>query len=288
MFKARRFPAFAAMLILSSSLCATPVFAQYEYDDESSSSAQDERPVTRTPVGGNASTARLQVRINELEEQVRRLQGALEQASFGNKQLKSQMDKMKGDIDFRLTALEKGAPAGGAAMTTTAEQPQTTTTTAAPVNNATINDEPEEPVKQPETSKAPVPKFDSSSEHYSYAFKLMNQAKYAEAGNAFDAFTERYSKDPLIGNAFYWLGETYYVRKDYVKAADSFRQGFEAMPNGPKAGDNLFKLAKALGVTGKEKESCIVLKQVLSKFGKTSGTLKSNAEQEMNRLDCRS
>lgn len=282
MFKCARIPAFAAMLILSSSLSA-PVLAQYEYDDET---AQDERPVTRTPVGGNASTARLQVRINELEEQVRRLQGALEQASFGNKQLKTQMEKMKGDMEFRLSALEKGAPAtGAAAATTTSEQPQNLAT-AAPVNSGTISEEPEEPVKQPE-STAPVPKFDSSSEHYSYAFKLMNQAKYSEAGNAFNAFTSRYSKDPLIGNAYYWLGETYYVRKDYVKAADSFRQGFESMPTGPKAGDNLLKLAMALGATGKEKESCIVLKQVVTKFGKTSGTIKSRAEQEMNRLDCR-
>lgn len=284
MFKCARISAFAAMLVLSSSLSA-PALAQYEYDDESATSVQEDRPV-RTPVGGNANTARLQVRINELEEQVRRLQGALEQASFGNKQLKSQMEKMKGDMEFRLTALEKGAPATGAAATTTSEQPQNLNATAAPVNTGTISEEPEEPVKQAESS-APVPKFDSSSEHYSYAFKLMNQAKYAEAGNAFGAFTSRYSKDPLIGNAFYWLGETYYVRKDYVKAADSFRQGFESMPTGPKAGDNLLKLAMALGATGKEKESCIVLKQVVTKFGKTSGSIKSRAEQEMNRMDCR-
>lgn len=284
MFKCARIPAFAAMLVLSSSLCA-PALAQYEYDDESTP-VQEERPV-RTPVGGNASAARLQVRINELEEQVRRLQGALEQVSFGNKQLKTQMEKMKGDMEFRLTALEKGAPATGSTMTTTTSEPQTTTATAAPVNSATINEESDEqPVKQAE-SKAPVPRFDSSSEHYSYAFKLMNQAKYAEAGNAFDAFTSRYSKDPLIGNAYYWLGETYYVRKDYVKAADSFRQGFESMPTGPKAGDNLLKLAMALGATGKEKESCIVLKQVVNKFGKTSGSIKSRADQEMNRMDCR-
>ncbi len=284
MFKCARIPAFAAMLVLSTSLSA-PALAQYEYDDESST-AQYERPVTRTPVGGNASTARLQVRINELEEQVRRLQGSLEQASFGNKQLKTQMEKMKTDMEFRLSALEKGAPATGAATASATDQPQNLAATAAPVNSGAISEEPEEPVKQQE-SKAPVPKFDSSSEHYSYAFKLMNQAKYAEAGNAFDAFTSRYSKDPLIGNAYYWLGETYYVRKDYVKAADSFRQGFESMPTGPKAGDNLLKLAMALGATGKEKESCVVLKQVVTKFGKTSGTIKSRAEQEMNRLDCR-
>ena len=277
MFQSRRFSAYAIALMLSTSLHALPASAQYGYDEE-----VEEQPVRRPVNTGTSGTsaARLQVRINELEEQVRKLQGALEQVSFGNKQLKTQIEKMKGDIDYRLTALEKSAPTG---------TPTTTGADLQPAVNAVNTEEPENNNQSTsvENSKAPVPKFETSSEHYSFAFKLMNQAKYAEAGNAFDAFTSRYAKDPLIGNAFYWLGETYYVRKDYVKAADSFRQGYESMPTGPKASDNLLKLAMALGATGKEKESCVVLKQVVSKFGKTSANIKSRADQEMNRLDCR-
>ena len=33
--------------------------------------------------------------------------------------------------------------------------------------------------------------------------------------------------------------------RDFVNAADNFRQGFEALPEGPKAADNLLKMADA-------------------------------------------
>ena len=97
---------------------------------------------------------------------------------------------------------------------------------------------------------------------------------------------KQYPKDPLAGNAFYWLGETFYVRRDYVKAADSFRQGFEALPSGPKAPDNLLKLSMSLNALKRDKEACVVLKQLVSKFGKTSAATKDKAQAEISRIGC--
>jgi tol-pal system protein YbgF len=235
-----------------------------------------------------ANTARLQVKISELEEQIRRLQGLVEQASFENKQLKTQIDKSNGDIQFRLTELEKRQIAPKA-------EPEATSTNSdklQPVEpipeDGTKETVPETKGKKPaaESKKTASEKFASPREHYNYAFKLLNQAKYAEAGSSFTSFTEQYPKDALVGNAYYWLGETHYVRHDYVKAADNFRQGYEAMPTGPKAGDNLLKLAMSLNALNKDKEACVVLKQVKSKFGTAGGTIKARADQEINRIGC--
>ena len=60
------------------------------------------------------------------------------------------------------------------------------------------------------------------------------------------SFVERYPKDPLAGNAQYWLGETFYVRKDYSNAATAFAQGYEKYPKGAKASDDLLKLGMSL------------------------------------------
>lgn len=269
----RSLPAFVALLLLSTSLCAPLAMAQED----------DEEPT------GSSSAARLQVRINELEEQVRRMQGALEQTSFSNRQLKTQMEKMRGDIDYRLQALEKGQTTGAAPATTGSINTEQPAEDAQPNKYQASAPAPASaPAAQPEEAPAAqVQNFPSSHEHYSAAFKMLNQAKYPEAGSLFTAFTERYPKDPLIGNAFYWLGETFYVRKNYVKAADNFRQGYESMPTGPKASDNLLKLAMSLSALNKDKEACIVLKQVSSKFGKNNGNIRSRVEQEMNRMDCR-
>lgn len=261
-----------AVALLTATLIA-PYSAMAQYDD------YDSEPVaTHTN-----NTARQQIRITELEEQLRKLQGSLEQVSFQNKQLRTQMDKMKGDMEYRLNALEKGgaaAPAPAQSGDTGSNSPQASDNTESATPNKYQPSAPEAPAASDQ-------KFNSSHEHYSAAFKLLNQAKYAEAGALFGGFTQKYPKDPLIGNAYYWLGETQYIRKDYVTAADSFRQGYEAMPTGPKAPDNLIKLASALSAQKKEKDSCLVLKQVSSKFGKTSPNIRARVETEMNRINCR-
>lgn len=226
------------------------------------------------------NTARIDVRITQLEEQMRRMEGTIEQLSYQNKQLKAELDKANSDTQYRLQILESKQNAAAAAPAPAAasipsDQMQPVQPAAAP--------EAPQPVPV-NTGTAATPKFTSAHDHYNYAFRLMNQAKYAEAGSSFAAFTQQYPHDPLIGNAFYWLGETYYVRKDYVQAADNFRQGYESMPSGPKGGDNLLKLAMSLEALKKDKEACIVLHQVVSKYD--TGSIKSRAEQEINRVGC--
>lgn len=260
-----------SIFLLSAAFACYAISAdaqQYQRGNNTDSNEAQESPEVE-------GTARLQVKISEMEEQMRKLQGATEQASFENRQLKAQIDKMNADIDFRLSALEKKmAPVP-------VDVPQTAT--SAP-DSGTLH--PVEPVQENAGGGQPSPKFATSREHYNYAFKLLNQAKYPEAGASFAAFAQNYPKDPLIGNAYYWLGETYYVRRDYVKAADDFRQGYESMPAGPKAADNLLKLAMSLNALKKNKEACVVLKQIVVKFG-NAGNMKLRAEQEMNAIGCK-
>lgn len=224
----------------------------------------------------DSNTARMQVRITELEEQIRKLQGNIEQVSYENRQTKAQIEKLNSDIEFRLNAIEKKP----SAATPPQEDQSQDSGKLKPVEI------PDKHSGNDDHGTTSVPKFATSREHYNYAFKLLNQTKYQEAGTAFDVFTKNYPKDPLIGNAYYWLGETYYVRRDYVKAADDFRQGYEAMPTGPKAADNLLKLSMSLNALKKDKDACVILKQIVIKFGNSSNNMKLRAEQEMNTIGC--
>jgi len=252
--------ALSLSLLLMFSL---PVFAQEDSDN------------------GNPNVAALQVKLTEMEEQIRRLQGLIEKNAYENKQLQEKLEKSNADVEFRLSEIEKKQtqPVAPAAPPTTSQDIQTDT----PDNDSD---------KLKPVSVAPVPtnaetdkKFAKPLEHYNYAFNLVREKKYPEAANSFTAFTQSYPKDPLIGNAYYWLGETNYVRKDYLRAADNFRQGYESMPTGPKAGDNLLKLALSMNALKKQKEACVVLKQVVIKFG-NSATIKGRAEQEIASIGC--
>ncbi len=239
------------------------------------------------PVTGTAN-GQTEVRLQQMEEQMRRIQGEIEEAKFQNKQTGDKLDKFMTDAQYRLGALEQKAPVATAPAAPPAAAPASTSgTLIAPPESADEetpeNEEDAAPKPQPKTEAAPA--FKTSKEEYNYAFKLLRQAKHDEAAKAFEQFIRNHPKDPLVGNAYYWLGETYYVQRDYTKSADQFRLGYKANATGPKAGDNLLKLAMSLSAQNKPKDACVVLGEVVKKFGDKT-TMKQKAQAEIERNKC--
>jgi len=240
------------------------------------------------PLPGTAGTiavppgdaASLEVRLSAIEEELRNLRGKVEENENQVHKLSEALDKFQHDTEFRFGELAKAAPPAVAAPPKPEEKP------VAPNGQTTAGDG---TLRPPEGDNADQGKTDFATprEHYNYAFRLLNQTQYVQAAAAFDAFIKKYPKDPLVGNAYYWEGDTYYVRRDYVNAADDFRQGFEAAPEGPKAADNLFKLALSLDALNRDKEACVVLQQVMAKFKKSAGTIAQKADQEQKRIGCK-
>jgi len=75
----------------------------------------------QVPAGGAAATtqsgdaaANQEVRLQQLETQMSTLTGQIETLTFNLQQLSARLDKLSQDVDFRLSALEHGQPAGGA------------------------------------------------------------------------------------------------------------------------------------------------------------------------------
>lgn len=125
-------------------------------------------------------------------------------------------------------------------------------------------------------------------DQYKFAFNLLRKARYQEAEIAFKDFLNSYADDPLAGNAQYWLSETYYVRKDFMQAAQSFFMVYKKFPTGVKAPDSLLKLGMSMAALGKTKEACTTFGKLRVAF---SGNLKSNVQRALNkqisRLNCR-
>ena len=304
----------------------------------------------RTPPHSNidSSYADEQLRVDELEEQLRIIRGSLERSEYENSKLRKEITSMSEDFDLRLRDLES-ARAGGIAGDANSNAgpsfgeisdipPEANHETAqldvktvertppkmsisvntesknniddanvdnkstvknlaamqnnkgdfkvispvnSQINNQNINDN--APINR--NGQFPIPKFSSAKEHYNYAFTLMNKAQYAEAGQVFDSFLDRYPNHDLTGNVYYWLGETFYVQEKYTSAADSFRQGFEVMPSGIKAPDNLLKLSMSLGRLEQTDQACVVLNQLTKKYNSPE-TVLQKAQQQINKLNC--
>lgn len=296
------------LLALLPLLFAVPAHAQEDVQSRLDQLEQDlllmkrhqSRPGASSspPMDGGVAGAQTDVRLSALEEELRGLRGKMEENDFQIRKTADEMERFRRDMELRLSDMEKAAAASPAATpqpATPSKPPAETTPAHKPelsVKEVPLKpeDEPAAAGKAADETKAEEPAAPPAGEtprdRYNYAFRLLNQNQYEEAARSFADFTKKYPKDPLVGNAYYWQGETYYIRKDYATAADNFRQGFESMPSGPKAADNLLKLGMSLAALKKKEEACVVLAQVMTKYKTASANTAAKAQAEHKRASC--
>ncbi|GAB6053211.1 tol-pal system protein YbgF [Magnetospira thiophila] len=283
------------------------------------SGTQESAPILET----GPAAARLSVHVQSVERDMQTLTGRVEEFTFRLDQLDKRLEKLTTDMEYRLSTLEQRrsgvsprAPQTGA-MTparsgtlTAADLVPSSALTPAPSAPAaqpgvlgTINQSDLDALKKvtqtmpqsteqaaataPQSAAASLPQG-SPQDQYSYAFDLLRKTEYAQAEQALTAFIDKYgtTKEPLLGNAYYWLGETYYVRSDFVSAARTFLEGYQKHPLGSKAPDTLLKLGMALANLGKPKEACATFGKLLEEQTKASASLRGRAESEQRRTGC--
>lgn len=222
---------------------------------------------------------RVEVRLNDMEGQLRDLTGRVEEVSFSLQRFEDRLEKLVADVDFRLAALERST-SPGAAMPP-AEIP------SAQRGEGAAGDRPADPdpVREP-TGTANLLPAGSAAEQYQEAQRLLTQGRYEDAEAALRTFLDRHPENQLSDNARYWLGESYYVRKRYEEAASAFLDNYKRGENGSKAPDNLLKLGLSLSALNKEKEACVAINKLLREYPDSPDHIRRRAEQEKRALSC--
>ena len=77
---------------------------------------------------------------------------------------------------------------------------------------------------------------------YGRAIELIRSGRYIDARASFNDFLRDYPSSKLAGNAFYWIGETYYTEKDFNTAIEKFGVVPDKYPASNKAPDALLKV----------------------------------------------
>lgn len=233
-------------------------------------------PPTRNlgPIGSETAAAQLQLRIDRIELDLRRLTGQSEELGFRLTQIGTRLDKLVADVDFRLSALEKKGPT--APMTSNGAQAQTEISDnagAAAEGNAA----------KPAATAMPD---GTPEEQYAHAFGLLRKGDYTAAAAGLEAFLTANAEHELAGNAVYWLGETYYVRNDYDRAARYFLQGFEKYPKSRKGPDNLLKLGMTLAALDHKADACQAFVEIGKLYPDAGEKILSTASREMTKAGC--
>jgi tol-pal system protein YbgF len=233
------------------------------------------------------------VRIGQLEDHLRTLTGQLEEIHYNIDQLKHRLDTLSSDVDQRFSGVEhpgaKPPPAAAGALVGAAPPPGSAEASNRPGTLGVLRQgdaaKPPPPGQQEAAAPATLPSG-TPQEQYNYAFGLLRRADYPGAEQALRSFIQRYPNDPLAGNAQYWLGETYFVRKDYENAATAFAVGYQKYPKSGKAADNLLKLGMALGSLGKKSEACAAFSRLDRDFPTAPGNIKEREATGRQQFGC--
>jgi tol-pal system protein YbgF len=255
-----------------------------------------------TPAGGAGEGAPLdtQIRMDQIDNQLRALTGQLEEIEYNIDKLAKRLEKAQADDDVRFRELEGHGQVASAAPSAPVpiapppgrpnpgagdmERPASTTGALAIPAPVPTAPPPGAQVAKAETS-APLPNG-SAMDEYNYAFGLLRVQDFKGAESAFKIFLEKHPSDQLAGNAQYWLGETYFVRNDFPAAAGAFAEGYRKYPQGPKAADDLLKLGMALGNSGRKQEACFSFAKLERDFPQMVPVVKDREVSEKKRIGC--
>lgn len=218
--------------------------------------------------------------VQALQSQVQQQQGQIEELQH---QLQLLDDKSKAqyvDLDSRLGRLEGGAGAGAkGAPAAAGSAAGAASGTPAPGGNA---------ASAPATGAgvAPAPATADEQSAYDAAFNALRGGDYASASRGFRDFIQQHPDSALAPNAWYWLGESYYVTTNYSVALEAFKRLLAQFPQSEKAPDALLKVGYTQYELKQVDAAKATLQDVLKKYpGSKAASL---AQERLNRIQLQS
>ncbi|MDO9707796.1 tol-pal system YbgF family protein [Paracraurococcus lichenis] len=215
-------------------------------------------------------------RVSTLEEETRRLRGRLEQAEFQNRTLGQQLEKLQGDMDYRLQQVE--GTGGGA--------PRPATPAPAPPPPAARPSGPAQSLP-PVAGPAPAPAAARTPE------KSLSDGQAALARRDF-ATAEAAARE-VLGNrgspraydARFLLADAEFGQRNWQDAAVAYGEAYRANQKGSRAAEALIGFGTSLANLNQKREACDAFGLVQSEYPQLRGALKERLDAGRQRAGCR-
>ena len=222
---------------------------------------------------GNQAMVDLVIQVQQLQDEVRMLTGLVEDQALELENLRDRQRDQYLDLDQRINEVRSGAP--GPLVSMPGDTPGGGVTTAAAFDGSSASTTPIEggggvdtrlgqarvgedrpevraPLETPSSvialatpdtqarQMATSPENEKAS--YDHAFQSLKDLKYADSAEQFQLFLQQYPNSEYADNAQYWLGESYYVTRNYDIALEAFQGLLTNYPDSPKGADALLKI----------------------------------------------
>jgi tol-pal system protein YbgF len=237
--------------------------------------------------------------VEKLQGDVQTLRGEIEVQNHQLEDMERRQKDIYLDIDRRLQQLETGKPIAAGSLPPAAapgvsEAPGAyrTVEPSAPATQAPAAVMPPPgvaPYAPPAPAAPPAPEATTASPAeqqaaYEKALAILREGRYAEAAAAFNDFLQKYPGSAYADNTYYWLGETYYVTRDFDRALAAFNQLVTNYPQSPKLAGARLKI----GYIDYEKQDWAAARRELSSLvtsypGSTEARLANERLQRMKK-----
>ena len=192
-----------------------------------------------------------------LRSEVTALRGEIEILQRELEDIRGQQRSLYLDLDERLQTLESGA-------------------------SAPVEGESETPSLDTDLSDVSTGDEDAIRSAYDEAFSELRNGNYGTAAEQFEAFLETYADADLAANARYWLGESYYVQRDFETALAEFQQVLDDHPDNDKRPDAMLKIGYVRLEQGERDRAEEALEAVVEEHPDT--TAANLAQQRLDQL----
>ena len=240
-------------------------------------------------------------RIGQLEEQIRGLNGRIEELGFQLLQMQEQMRQMQQDNEFRFQELEKtGNQRGdaGPAVTQPGIEQSTTASTnqdmqgtgAAATDLGTIRFDDKGDliggIIEPMDGGNQTASLSSPEDMYQAGYNHMLAGDYALAEQVFQDYVANNPDDARASDAMFWLGEAQYSQGRYQESAKTFLDAHKQYPRADKGADTLLKLGMSLAKLDNRETACATLREVLIRYPGASAAVRAKVSEEQLRASC--
>ncbi len=101
---------------------------------------------------------------------------------------------------------------------------------------------------------------------YKQAYDTLKSGEVGKARDMFTGFCEKFPNHKLLPNARYWIGETYYLEKNYEQAVIEFQRVIKEYPGKEKVPAAMLKQALSFRELGDTKSAKYLLKEIIDKY----------------------
>jgi tol-pal system protein YbgF len=266
-FPTRRVGALAVAVVatLSAAGCASTPAAddpvQVKLNDIDARVTRIERIIS------NQSLVELAQHLDQVQADVRQLRGRVEELEYNTESMRKQQRDLYSDLDKRLAAIGGGSAGGAAAgaLSGSGSGAGTGAGSSSPQSGAGAASA---GAGAAGSAAADSGGAGTSEEQrvYGQSFDALKAGSYSIAITGFKDFLTSYPASPLAENAQYWLGEAYYVTRDFDSASGAFKSVLSKWPDSRKAPDALLKLGYTQLAQNKAGEGRATLSQVVQKY----------------------